>query len=345
MAQAEKGSSDHVFGDVAQLEIVAGGACDEFTDSVEPFNLTTVVDGGDMIDISSSKTASFSERVVRVGVAAGSSTIVPADTPPSGPTNVTLSVVSDGSLGVSWQAPALSGGKAVQKYKIEWASDYAISTGTLRSSSHVVNATLFVEPDYASPSSVRLQGGFSGFQYKIGEPRGGDYHNLNAGVRYWVRVSAFSAEGYGPASSTAPLSLVTAVRKPYVPDTFTVDVSALDVSDQLDIVYTRPVVNELGFPTHDGGDDIFAYRVEFDTEPGFETSNFGFFDLHTRNSVGNLDPCSSTTPCKHRLGSEIQEIIVYRGSGYMSSGQYKLYTDIASRTPCINHNADASTVA
>ena len=93
-------------------------------------------------------------------------------------------------------------------------------------------------------------------------------------------------------------------------------VSAKDIAGQLDIRYTRPVENVLGFPTPDGGASIIAYRIEYDTLDTFDsksngTHSGGNYDLSTYNNVGTLATCEDGSWCTHQLGAEIQALSIH----------------------------------
>lgn len=54
--------------------------------------------------------------------------IKPRITQPSGPTNVTLDVVSRTELGVAWEPPLYDGGRTISKYLVEWDVDKQFSS-------------------------------------------------------------------------------------------------------------------------------------------------------------------------------------------------------------------------
>lgn len=55
--------------------------------------------------------------------------VKPWVTRPSGPTNVTLYVVSRTELGVTWDPPLYDGGKSISKYLVEWDTDKYMTSG------------------------------------------------------------------------------------------------------------------------------------------------------------------------------------------------------------------------
>ena len=54
--------------------------------------------------------------------------VKPRITQPSGPTNVTLDVVSRTELGVAWEPPLYDGGRTISKYLVEWDIDKRFSS-------------------------------------------------------------------------------------------------------------------------------------------------------------------------------------------------------------------------
>lgn len=54
--------------------------------------------------------------------------VKPRITKPSGPTNVTLDVVSRTELGVAWEPPLYDGGRTISKYLVEWDIDKRFSS-------------------------------------------------------------------------------------------------------------------------------------------------------------------------------------------------------------------------
>ena len=196
----------------------------------------------------------------------------------------------------------------------------------------------------------------TGFQYKIGE---GDGHTIDEGVAYWVRVSAYNSEGYSDPVYAVPttrigastfewapgnpvvhsdgtvddnrwLGLVTAKQIPHVPSTLTTTVSALDINDQLDVTYTRPEVNDLGYPTTNGGSTVTSYVIEYDTSDKFDSGMngkepLGSYEFGTWSNVGSNYVCDSSSPCEQQLGAEIQSIITYNSNpAPLSTGSYKV---------------------
>ena len=129
-------------------------------------------------------------------------------------------------------------------------------------------------------------------------------------------------------------------------------VSAKDIAGQLDIRYTRPVENVLGFPTPDGGASIIAYRIEYDTLDTFDSKSngtpLGYYDLSTYNNVGTLASCESGSWCTHQLGAEIQALSIHVPSGSISSGGFKFkYTkdgSTSSHSSCLDPTPTASAV-
>ena len=367
--------------DLPAMSLQAGGgaSCVDFdSGNGVSAGVVEVTKGGQMKDLKVSNlnnAHTLGDAFKRQGTSPGTSAITPLNTRPTGPTNVSLTVVSGTSLGVSWQPPYSSGGPAITKYKIEWDSNYNVARGpTNPLFSHVVDATSFAASGAAyvaagstgGPTMAGRDFEGTGFQYKIGE---GDGHTIDEGVAYWVRVSAFNSEGYSdpvyavPTTRTgasqfewAPgnpvvhddgtiddnkwLGLVTTKQMPHVPTTLTTTVSHLDINDQLDLTYRRPEVNDLGYPTTNGGAIVTSYIVEYDTSDKFNSGNaagtqpMGSYEFATWNNVGTNYACDAGQPCEQQLGAEIQSITTYNSNPIaMSTGSFKLrFTDSSGGT-------------
>ena len=218
----------------------------------------------------------------------------PENTNPSGPEDILLTVVSDTELGLSWKAPSVAS-PSVTKYKIEWDTAYSQSNqcklldprgccdfakGVLASNSEIVTPAATVKGDR--------------YQYKI--------TGLVAGTEYFVRISAYNGvRGFGPAVISSPNTRVTAIRAPYVPETVTVRVSDLDIADQVEVFYTRPIVNNLGYADNNGGSTVTGYLIEYDVRPLFDSvlpANKGSYLAPTITGVSGYDTYANGTPCQ-----------------------------------------------
>jgi hypothetical protein len=260
---------------------------------------------------------------------------------PSGPTEVTLSIVSDTQLGVTWKPPLVDGGQAVTKYLIEWDTDWKFTKSTFAgpTSNKMSTVVLHSEVEAATATSIAAQ------SYLI--------EDLSAGTVYFVRVSAYNDEsnffgtermrGYSPAviaqgtvvRSIAPylttfaaqptlvatqetkFSLTTAVQAPFKPDTARMEISRVNNADQIDVWHTAPTMNSIGFKkadyaastAGDGGGTISHIRYEWSTTSSYLTSTS--FDAYNSMSGANYLPCNTPGPCAFPLGAEVQAISVY----------------------------------
>jgi len=131
-------------------------------------------------------------RVAAVNTAGtGSPSALAEATPatvPDAPTGLTAAA-GDGSVVLTWQAPAAGGGRVVIGYRIEVSTDGG------------VHWTVLVA-DTGSPETARLVDG------------------LANGLTHWFRVAAANAMGVGPASATAsarPWSAGPVITVPVVP--------------------------------------------------------------------------------------------------------------------------------
>lgn len=156
-------------------------------------------------------------------------TAVPRGTP--GPVLVPEADVHREALGVYWQAPTATNGAVVDRYRVEIATDGATWTAA------VDRATV------ATPASPVLVTG------------------LTPGTRYWVRVRAHNAAGFGPAGGAGPYRVLSAPH----PVTGLVAVPG-DASVALS--WDEPAVAN-GYPAATG------YKVEASTDGGTTWSELG----------------------------------------------------------------------
>jgi len=84
-------------------------------------------------------------------------------------------------------------------------------------------------------------------------------NNLNAGVYYYVRVSAMNGQGYGDTTGSTPASL-----NPY-------QASSAPTAVYLKVTSDTMVTVSFDQPTSNGGDAIVKYRVEWDIAPKFNS--------------------------------------------------------------------------
>ena len=258
--------------------------------------------------------------------------------PPSGPTNVKLSIISKTALGVSWGLVAETGGSApVDKYLVEWDETYRFRLQNTYTNSYteVISAASF-------------SAGATILRYKIGEAVNG--HMLTSATPYHVRVSAHTTNGgWGPAVVADPVSRegkhlnFTAPNHdyqwdprhqspveqiPYLPDSVVIDVSVTNIANQIDVRWTRPTTNILGFDYNAEIDFVDYYRLEFDPSNTFDSAvasdgPHGYYDLPI------VTPGSCTNAlgayCEHALGREVQTIAVtWSGSSDPTAGSFAL---------------------
>ena len=175
---------------------------------------------------------------------------------PGLPTGVTLDVASSNELMVIFGPPVDNGGDSVSQYLIEWSASDNFES--------IHSTTL----DY-------LIGG-SPFFKTIG--------NLTMGQDYFFRVRARNSQGFGIAQVSTPASL-NPHQTPSPPTSIRLEVT----SEQMITVGWSP-------PSSNGGDSIHTYRVEWDTNADFSSTNIpphkGFVDvdasIHLSNTINLL---------------------------------------------------------
>jgi len=162
---------------------------------------------------------------------------------PGAPTSVALSVFSSTQLQVTFNPPASDGGDTITQYLIEYSTNSQFN-GAL--------STIYTSISSGAPYFKAISG-------------------LTPGVFYFVRVSAFNSQGYGPSTLTTPSSL-----NPYQASDGPTNVLFYPTSDSMLTV-------SFGYPAYDGGDTVTGYRVEWDTAANFKSlspaPNKGYVDL------------------------------------------------------------------
>ncbi|KAB2810831.1 fibronectin type III domain-containing protein [Pimelobacter simplex] len=135
------------------------------------------------------------------------------------------------ALGVYWQAPTTTNGAAIDSYRVEIGTD---------------GATWRTQVDHtgvANPASPVLVTG------------------LTPGTRYWIRVRAHNAAGFGPASGAGPYRVLTAPNP--VPN-----LVATPGDGSVDLTWDEPAVAN-GIPAATG------YKVESSTDGGTTWTELG----------------------------------------------------------------------
>lgn len=174
----------------------------------------------------------------------------PALRPPGEPQAVVLTVTSGVGLLVSWEAPSINlpvfggnGGSVIEEYLVEWDTS----------------------AKFDSPARRAVVTMPSGLSYLIGGRdimTGEESTELEPGVAYYARVSAFNAQGYGPVVPTSPESAMTKDQVPAPPEILGAEPNG-----------ATSVAGLLGVPTRDGGETLTKYRLEWDISDGFEHIN------------------------------------------------------------------------
>merc|ERR1712166_558481 len=150
---------------------------------------------------------------------------------PTGPTAVTLSVVSGTSLRVIWSPPVDDGGDTITSYAVEW--DTLSNFSSTSKSTHTV---------------LYLAGG-APFVYTI--------TGLKMGQVYYVRVNAANSEGSGALTASTPTSEHPR-QLPTAPTNVQVAVTS---GSKLTVSFAVPVSN--------GGDTVTKYKIEWDKSTSF----------------------------------------------------------------------------
>ena len=347
-------------GDVPQLSPVSvgSGACAPFTGGSGPQVLAETLQNGSPGGAAVIGFVPTSAGVSVTRLRSGSMDAVtarPQSVLPSSPVNVTLSVVSDTELGVTWSAPtfpgAASGGAAVTKYRVEWSASPQFPSSDASDPTVVATSSAFVDSS-CNPSYCDWAPFDGRYKYKIDAA-----HPLSTGTAYYVRVSAFSAEplytslltvgGYSDPTTAAPVPQSPSKQLPWAPFSVVVNPSPVqagslfrNAEDQLEVNITDPQFNRNGFRTRDGTSgnvsDIRWYRIEYDNAPSFDSglggTPLGSYDEpnYYRNTDGTeplgdqTRDCSGAGGCLTHLGAELQSLTLSTVQGPFTSGSYKV---------------------
>ena len=94
----------------------------------------------------------------------------------------------------------------------------------------------------------------------------------------------------------------------------------MDIAPQLDIHFMEPPVNDLDYPTVDGGSAVTHYRIEWDPDVNFNSAPGG-------GALGHYDapvaaPC--TAFCEQTIGMEVQQFVLAAATGRFTDGEFTL---------------------
>jgi len=215
--------------------------------------------------------------------------IQPRVSRPSGPTNVSLFVVSRSELGVTWEPPLFNGGKSISKYLVEWDTDKLMASKATTSSEEVFGDTRF-----------QISG-------------------LEEGQKYYVRVSAFGDSYSHAISSTPSFAIPSGMLPGFITDVSLTVASESALADRLRLAWSAPKMDVNGFSVLPSGcpgggsapDDLEAYRIRWDTHPSF--SNAKTYDFPAVRGDGTpLHCCSSGSDgvCSVEIGTAVQKFSI-----------------------------------
>lgn len=170
--------------------------------------------------------------------------------PPGEPQSVTLAVTSGVGLAVSWEEPSTNlvvyggdGGSAIEEYLVEWDTSAKFDSPSRRA---VVTM----------PSALSHLIG--GRDLMTGE----ESNELEPGMTYYARVSAFNSEGYGAVVPTVPSSATTEDQMPASPEMLGGETNG-----------GTSLAGWLSPPVRDGGETLTKYRLEWDVSDDFSHIN------------------------------------------------------------------------
>ncbi|KAL9181119.1 hypothetical protein ACHAXT_009924 [Thalassiosira profunda] len=225
---------------------------------------------------------------------------------PSGPTNVTLHVVSRTELGVAWEPPLYDGGREITKYLVEWDLDREMTGGIASPTNPYGNGVdgplVRSEVVSADETDFRIAG-------------------LDEGETYFVRVSAYG-EGYSNAISSEPPQATPIGMLPgFLTDVSLAVATDSDTADRLRLAWSAAEYDVNGFSVLPAGcaggasppsapDSLESYQIMWDTHPSL--SNAQVYDVPAVTGDGSPMHCCPTGSdegsCHIELGAEVQSI-------------------------------------
>lgn len=175
---------------------------------------------------------------------------LPALRPPGQVQDVQLAVTSGVGLLVTWSAPSTNlvvyggdGGSTVDEYLVEWDPSAKFDSPSRRAVVKMPSTLLYL---------------IGGRDLLTGE----ESSELEPGVTYYARVSAFNAEGYGAVVASVPAYATTDDQVPTSPEMLGAETAG-----------PTSVAGLLGIPARDGGETLTKYRLEWDVSDDFSHIN------------------------------------------------------------------------
>ncbi|CAM9326506.1 unnamed protein product, partial [Hapterophycus canaliculatus] len=174
----------------------------------------------------------------------------PALRPPGEPQSVRLAVTSGVGLAVSWEEPSTNlvvyggdGGSSIEEYLVEWDTSAKFDSPARRAVISVPSALSHL---------------IGGRDLMTGE----ESNELEPGVSYYARVSAFNAEGYGAVVPTVPSFATTEDQVPASPEILGGETNG-----------ATSIAGWMSPPARDGGETLTKYRLEWDVSDDFSHIN------------------------------------------------------------------------
>ncbi|MBU2694362.1 fibronectin type III domain-containing protein [Pimelobacter sp. 30-1] len=220
-------------------------------------------------------------------------TAVPRGTP--GPV---LTPEADGyraALGVYWQAPPVTNGGPIDHYRVEIGTD---------------GATWATAVDHAAAATAAAPVLVTG---------------LTPGTRYWVRVRAHNAAGYGPGSGAGPYRVLTA------PNPVT-DLVASPGDATATLTWTEPAVAN-GIPAATG------YKVEASTDDGGTWTELALTTAPTYTATG----LANGTSYRFRVSARASNARLGYGAPTLASPTLPVGAPGAPRDPGLGWDPEAAT--
>jgi len=132
---------------------------------------------------------------------------------------------------------------------------------------------------------------------------------LIAGQAYYVQVSAANDLGFGRPQSSTPRALAPPIQKPSAPRNVILRVAS---SRSLEVIFSKP--------ESDGGDDVTLYRIEWDTNSTFDSSNnnspIGSYSFPSPKTEVGCDPCMYQVAGLTKGQEYFVRVYAYNSLGY-----------------------------
>ncbi|KAL7537092.1 hypothetical protein ACHAXR_007581, partial [Thalassiosira sp. AJA248-18] len=209
-----------------------------------------------------------------------------------------------------------SGSNPGYKWTVTFASEYPSVAGLMLSvedTTKLIDATGGVptlQINLLTPGVLPI--GYNAQHVNVDDPLQTHYDyiltDLTAGQPYNIQVSSANQLGYGRPRASIPRELAPPVQKPSSPTNVILSVAS---SHSLEVTFTKP--------ESDGGDTVTLYRIEWDTDPAFdsiESSSLGSYSFVSPKNGPGCEPCTHQVTGLVKGQHYFVRVYAYNSHGY-----------------------------